>query len=33
MRGLATRCRQNLKRVRDDLTLIEQFLHHYDEKS
>jgi hypothetical protein len=31
MRGLATRCRQNLEEIEKDLELIRQFLRHYEQ--
>lgn len=33
VRGLATRCRQNLSHVEDDLRLIREFLQHYDREN
>jgi hypothetical protein len=30
MRGLATRCRQNLPKIEEDLALIREFLRHYE---
>jgi hypothetical protein len=30
MRGLATRCRQNLPRIEEDLQLMKEFLSHYE---
>jgi len=31
LRGLATRCRQYLPTIREDLALIEEFVKHYQE--
>jgi hypothetical protein len=32
IRGLATRCRQNLPQIKQDLGLIQEFLEHYEQE-
>ena len=30
VRGIATRCRQNLPQITEDLALVREFLQHYE---
>jgi len=30
IRGLATRCRQSLPQIREDMRLVQEFLEHYE---